>query len=292
VEADSSAILLRWGDEARVPARIRLADGSDTVDARLEWSSSDPRVAYVAADGRIVATGAGSATVTASVHGWLKDSVLVSVDASSAPSEALLAERFEVLDSALWTGLGFPPMLPVREPDGPALLLRGDGTGEDGLQSVRGWDLSRGGTLELAFRLPLTRRDRQRIAVCLVGVPLDSEVEPHLDVVVPGEEQVCFTHPSGQLTTFDPTAFRFMGLAPIGPFRRPGIFPSNEWRHLALVLTPDGHATVHVDRTPVADLVVPGTNGPHLRWYVRIFGHSVDTRLLIRDLLLWEGMRY
>ena len=178
--------------------------------------------------------------------------------------------------------------------DGPALDLRGDGVGTDGIISRRRFDLSAGATLELSYRLPLRRRrDRQSVRVCLTQVHnQDSQIglRQALDRDL---DRVCFSHPVGELDLFDSTSFSFdTWQVESGRQSRPDLFPSDGWRHLVIVLAPDGNARLLIDNQEVDRLPAPVRMDPSLRWAVLIQGRAADTQLLVRDLLLWQGMRY
>lgn len=177
----------------------------------------------------------------------------------------------------------------------PALDLRGDAIGEDGVRTVASFDLSRGGTLELAFRMPLTRRDRQQISVCLYAGPGGTDggaMVAGASARSTATEFVCFGYPAGELTAHDSTAFHFSSKVPTGRHRRPETFPTNGWTHVAIVLAPDGQARLLLNGEEAARLPVPAAMEPGARWYVDLMGRAADTQLLVRDLVLWEGMRY
>lgn len=71
------------------------------------------------------------------LQGWITDTVDVVVNGDETPASALFAERFESLDTTRWMVRGDPQPLPVRVDGGPALALRGDGIGNDLLQTHR-----------------------------------------------------------------------------------------------------------------------------------------------------------
>jgi hypothetical protein len=57
-------------------------------------------------------------------------------------------------------------------------------------------------------------------------------------------------------------------------------------------VAPDGAARLLIDREQVATLAPTVTIEPDARWYVVILGRAADTHLYVRNLVLWEGMRY
>lgn len=293
VQVEQHTLHLRWGERRTLEAAVRFSDGTVGKDTLVHWSSLDPHVAYAGENGEVFGNGEGEAEVVASVYGWLTDTARVTVSADLAPSGALLADRFSTFDTTRWKVFGAPAPAAVTLRDGPALDTRGDGIGGDGIESRRGFDLGKGGTLELEFRLPLTRRDRQVLKVCLdarpanaPGLPISDTSSPHVT------NEVCFQHPVGELAAFDSTTFSFSGLVPTGRISRPDLFPSREWRHLAIVLAPDGRARLFIDRKHVADVPERVAMHPSDRWHVVVIDRAADTHLMIRDLVLWEGMRY
>ena len=123
IELETTALQLELGDSARVVARVRDAGGNVLAGRALTWSSSDPAIARVTADGMVTGVAAGSATVTASVEGrsastavtvhpWnIADNVLV-LDStrlrlvSDSADRAGGVYRFQVLQ-------GQPPAIPA-----------------------------------------------------------------------------------------------------------------------------------------------------------------------------------
>jgi DNA-binding SARP family transcriptional activator len=293
VHADEDTARLQWGERKALDASVRFSDGTAREDTLVSWRSLDPHVAYVTKDGTVFGNGGGRTKAVASVYGWMADTVDIVVSADRAPSDALLADRFVTFDTTKWAVLGDPSPAAVSLTDGPALDMRGDGVGADGIRSRTGFDLTKGATLELEFRLPLTRRDRQSIGVCLEETSGEEEAgTAATHAPIRPTDRVCFEHPRGELAAFDSTTYSFFGLVPAGRISRPDLFPSNDWRHLAIVLAPDGRATLFIDRKHIADLPLPLSMHPGDRWHVLIVDRAADTRAMIRNLLLWQGMRY
>lgn len=294
VRVDKDTTRLRWGEGRRLEASVRFSDGTVRRDTLVHWTSLDPHVAYASPDGRIFGNGGGRTAVVASVYGWMSDTTEVDVVADRTPPGALLADRFGTFDTTRWVAFGAPRPAAVTLPDGPALDLRGDGVGSDGMISRAGFDLGKGATLELEFRLPLTRRDRQSIQVGLAAIRQSDggRADNLTEGLRYATDAVGFEHPVGELAVFDSTTFGFGGPVAPGRISRPDLFPSREWRHLAIVLAPDGRARLFVDRQQVAELPLPVTMRLSDRWHVYFVGRAADTHLMIRNLVLWEGMRY
>jgi hypothetical protein len=68
VELSHSTMTLGPAERATITAVVRAANG-DILDRRVSWSSDDPAVATVAADGQVLAIGFGTTTIVASVEG-------------------------------------------------------------------------------------------------------------------------------------------------------------------------------------------------------------------------------
>lgn len=289
VHVDRRHLDMHWGEIARVDARVTSATGRVLPDTSVVWASLDPQIAYVTRGGRVFANREGVTRLVASVDDWITDTMEVRVTTGGPPRNALLTDRFEKFDTTVWWTYGHPRPFVVRTGSGFALDMNGDGVGTDGMMSRSSYDLSHGATLELSYRLPLTRRDRQNVSVCLTPSWTAEDLRLRISTV----SGICFSQPAGELSSFDSTAYVFSsGTLPIGAVSRPDLFPSDDWKHVAIVLAPDGNARLLIDRKEVARLPLPVRMGNGTRWVVQINGRAADTRLLIRDLVLWEGMRY
>jgi hypothetical protein len=214
----------------------------------------------------------------------------VTVNGRLASQHALLAESFESLDSTSWRSFGQPPPSITEVAGDRVLELLGDGVGRDGIVSLAGFDLSRGATLELSYRLPLTRDDRQGIGICLTSGA--TPLTPGYERASRGSEGVCFEHPAAEQSHFDPTTYLFRTQGDWSPVLRSSQLPSSGWQRVAIILAADGTARLLINQNEVARLQWPVYNGPEVQWHVEIGGRAADTRLFIRDLVLWEGVRY
>src|SRR5690606_7926960 len=122
-----------------------------------------------------------------------------------------------------------------------------------GLFTLDEYDLPLGGTLELEFRLPFTRRDKQYLVVCLQQTP--GPVESHIPKNRPrGGPPFCLQYPSGELAKFRPDQ---LGFGNVGERAIVTSLPTNDWVDLALQFRPDGQGEVYVDRTFVGALALP-----------------------------------
>lgn len=95
VRVTPGAVLLTAPGEARLlRAEVRDGDGATVADRPVTWSSSDPGVATVGADGRATAVGAGRTTVTAEV-GTERGSAAVEVFLAAQPDAYRVGDRYE-----------------------------------------------------------------------------------------------------------------------------------------------------------------------------------------------------
>ena len=78
------------GTSVDMEADYGLEDGAWLTDPQkaVTWTSSDPKVLYVAPGGKVTAVGGGSATVTATVGGT-SDAVTITVTAAETPQETV-----------------------------------------------------------------------------------------------------------------------------------------------------------------------------------------------------------
>lgn len=83
---------LSLGTSAYLTAEYTLKDGVELTNPQkaVTWTSSDPKVLYVAPGGMVVAVGGGTATVTASVGGVSEESAPITVTAAAeTPQETV-----------------------------------------------------------------------------------------------------------------------------------------------------------------------------------------------------------
>ncbi len=291
VEIDADSVTVAWGESIPLVARVRYSDGSSRSTSDVEWSSADSRTAYVSGEGALTGVQGGLTHVIAAVHGWLADTVAVTVDASRTPETTLLIDRFVELDTIRWVPFGDATYSAVASEGRPVLEITSNGVGTDGLRSRKWFGLKRGATLEVEYRLPPTRRDRQSFTLCLSAV-VDT-LGAWLGAGPPAfSEMLCFGQPIGELARFDSASFTLSGRFPSAPVSRPDLFPARDWKHITLVVAPDGEARLLVDREEIARTPYPLRFDPAFRWCVTVWGRSVDTNLQIRNLVLWDGMRY
>ena len=283
---------LPWGERRSFGVQGIRVDGSrEPVEAH--WMSRDPAVASVSQEGLVTANGVGTALLVAEHRGWIRDSLRVRVTQAGSRPDVLFRETFDDGDlSEDWVMRSTPPFRVEENGERRVLFLCGDARFPDFMRTRTSFPLDQGVTLELGFRLPLTdRRDRQRLEVCL-----QEDAGSLEDLSAPSRPSLtlCFRFPTDELAKFQPdqasVTLLNMGVREefhVGPW-----LPSSDWTHLALQLRADGALSVFLNRelTHRSDVVLPLE--PRARVHVRLGGASVDTRLLIRDVVLWRGERF
>lgn len=95
------------GASAYLTAEYTLKDGVELTNPQkaVTWTSSDPKVLYVAPGGRVVAVGGGTATVTASVGGVSEESAPITVtEAAETPQETVSSIKLNKYSLTLYVG--------------------------------------------------------------------------------------------------------------------------------------------------------------------------------------------
>lgn len=288
VEAPDS-IKVTWGGEQPVDIRVLDQDGRLFPDVALDLKSTDPSVARVLGE-RIIGNRPGTAEVEVRIHGAHWSTIGVRVNDSDEPRGARWSDALDAGYAAEWIALGEP--LPV--PTDSALRLTGDGNYFDGIASRRAFTLPRGGTAEFEFRVPLVdRTDRQRVMLCLSeGEEGPSEDNQGVNWVA--MEELCLRYPFGELALFDPGAVYLNStFVDLGRVQLPdALVPDGGWTHMALELSADGFVSVAINRQLVFTSPVPMVADPGREWHIKITGAEVGTTAMIRDVVLWDGMRY
>ncbi len=96
---------LPLGTSADLTAEYTLKDGVELTNPQkaVTWTSSDPKVLYVAPGGRVVAVGSGSATVTASVGG-ASVAKTITVTAAEEPKDTVTSITLNKYSLTLYVG--------------------------------------------------------------------------------------------------------------------------------------------------------------------------------------------
>jgi DNA-binding SARP family transcriptional activator len=285
-----------WGLSQKLGAEVFYSDGRWGYDNEpVSWKSLDPSVAVVDPAGRVVGTGLGRTAVIASVDDWIEDTVQVIVSGDGG-REVLLQDEFSSLEAERWALVGIPTPRAVVEGDRPALEMPGDGRYQDGILTAEALDLGRGATVELEFRMRLTRRDRQRLMLCLIQ---DINASPTRQGEFlfyedyQGRQQACVKYPFGEQYRLRDDAVEFSA-AFLSAMRVevPDIFPSESWVQMALQVRSDGQIQAVVDRRVAGTFPVHLSDIDQGAWSLVLIGAAVDTRLLVRNLVVWRGLRY
>jgi DNA-binding SARP family transcriptional activator len=263
----------------------------------VAWSTSEPGVAAVSADGVVTGTGPGEAILVAEYAGWLQDSVrVVVVDNGAAQEDILFRERLDDPGLPAWTfdTLHIQQRPTIVEADGaPALSLNGDGQYRDFFYTRTPMQLSQGATLHLDVRIPLTdRTNHQLLQVCLAETAPPGD--PRNQRLLPTGNRFCFRYPSDELVKFrEDLATVVAGrIDPPSEFSTEPFLPGDDWVRLTMVVRADGAASVLLDGEVVYSAEHPIELDPELPWRVALRGVSVDTEVLVRNVVLWRGERY
>ena len=290
-----TTLRIDWGGMAEPAVEVEMSDGSRTPATGLTWESRDPSVAAVSRMGVVHGNAPGFATLVARWDGWLEAEVQVQVSHEPAPA-VLFTDPLDTLDPDRWIPVGWPPVQIVELDGAPVLSMEGDALYRDGILTRDPILLPRGGTVEVEFRLALTRHDKQWFRLCLVDSAL-----PHAptDFDAPGLEweglsprqAPCIRYPLDQFARMEDDGVEIQVQRGFGNHRAPapGLLPSDDWVHLALQLRADGELSVWVEREHVFTGPVHLDTAPETGWRVAILGASYETELFVRDLRVRDG---
>ncbi len=285
----SDTLRLRWGERTTIPAFVQLSDGSTTRDG-VRWESMDPSVATVNRELELVGNGVGRTRLVARWGYSFADTVLVEV-MEQGSAGAFLREDFARIDTTVWLPIGNPQPAVIEFEGDSVLLLRGDDKYADGLISLDPIPLDQGVTVELEFRLHLTRTVHQSVYLCLKDIDPDLyRVEEHAGSL--SREDVCFRYPRDEFQKLDPREGSFLIRSGLErPVRVPDVFPPEEWTHVAIQVRADGEVSLVVDREVVARSAVRIDTDPDNQWALMITGNAVEARPMIRNLTIWRELR-
>jgi hypothetical protein len=280
-------VTLRTGGRWRPTASVVFSDSS-SQRVSAAFSSSDTRVLAIAPGGVAIANSPGTAMLRARYERWLSASMEVTVT-HDQDSALLLSDDFGSVDTAKWELTGAPHPVTMAFDGDTVLFLNGDGNFyNDGLATRQRFSAAAGLTAELEFRLKPTRKDRQRVMLALCPLP-GSEMAQRGDCSGLG---AFAKYPSGELADFNEKVASLDGFGDGSEVSIGNALPSEQWTHLALQLYPDGYVELVLDRHVVARSRLRHPNPNAQPWRVYLFGSSVDTRVLARDLRVWRGVRY
>jgi DNA-binding SARP family transcriptional activator len=281
------------GEHLRIDATVTLTDGRRRR-VTPELRSSAPHIASTIPGGAVVGNRTGTAVIYAEYPGLPPDSLVLEVRGSAA-SALLLAEPFDTLDEERWRVVGFPAPVVTRVEGGSALEFRGDGNLLDGLVLRRGVNSAEGFTLEFEMQLQVTADKWQRLIVELCGRSPSADdggspAPDHMPCI--DGRSLAFAFPRDELANFNPASAVLVFAddarhVPIDP-RLPG----SGWLAVAMQVQPDGYASLALNHQRVATSRIRAPNATQLDWHVGFYGAAVGTRLYIRNVRVWQGLRY
>jgi hypothetical protein len=109
-----------------------------------------------------------------------------------------------------------------------------------------------------------------------------------------GQTFLCFVVPGQILTKYqaDRALFlvrdnRYFHQVDVGRW-----FPSEDWVHVALQVRADGAPSLFLNREHVVSSQFKLPISEEDSWRVMLAGASVDTELLVRNLVVWRGERF
>jgi DNA-binding SARP family transcriptional activator len=260
---------------------------------QVRWEALDPSVVSVDSVGVVTANMIGTALVEARYTTWITDTVNVTVARTDQP-EVLFEEHFAGGSLSRWEDFGVPPSRLVQHGDSLHLSLEGDGRYRDGITSRESFGIGEGATIDLVFRLPLTRLDRQKIGICLVDAnfPVGEGTESWYGQTL--GDALCIDYPVGEGETRDPQALRVSytrtGFTEVADL--PEDFDTAAWTRLALQVRPDGIVSVFANRRFLRQLGFLVRVNREDSWKLLLYGASVDTEALVRSMTVWRGTRY
>ena len=283
---------LRWGEQYPLTARVAWSDGADR-ETPVTWHATDPDIVSVDVDGVITTNRPGTSRIIARAGGWRADTLMVEVAPLQVTEGVVIREPFEELDSTRWRRLGTPlPRVVDDVAGGPALELRGEGEHEEGVILGTPLALPRGGTVELEFLTEFTRQDRQHIRLVLGTAEPVPDGDPGDWTGWRWDRHLTVTYPeAGPGGRFNPdriavqgTGWRFLDI--------PEEVQQGEWTHLAIQLRPDGEVSFYMNHRYLG--TAPGRLPvePDSEWRVALLGAALDTRLFVRNLVVWGEPRY
>jgi hypothetical protein len=218
------------------------------------------------------------------------DTVVVEVEDIGTQWE-MVTENFEDSELPQWQRVGSHPP-ETREVDGePVLRLMGDEKYTDGLLLSSPLALDQGITVEMEFRISLTRDVHQNFGFCIQDV---DHGKSRLETgVLAYESGACVHYPAEEFQKMDPSQLSLItSPGPLKMVRVPDALPSDDWVHIALQVRADGDVSLVVDRERIASAPVTLQALPGKDWYLVVQGDAVGTELYVRNLSIWPGERY
>jgi hypothetical protein len=289
IQAEADTIRIARGEERTLEASVRYTDGSESRTG-IRWESLNPGVATVGPYRELTGNGAGHTMVLARWGYSLADTVIVEVEDIGVQWE-MMTEDFEDPSLPQWLPIGSHPPEVDRSMGEPVLRFRGDEKYLDGLMLSSPLSLAHGVTIEMEFRLVVTRDVHQNFGFCIQDVDASrSNLETGVLAFGSG---ACVHYPAQEFQKLDPAQVAVItSPGPLKLARVPEALPSEDWVHIALQVRADGDVSLVVDRQRVASAPVTLQALPAKDWYLVIQGDALGTELYVRNLSIWPGERY
>lgn len=124
---------LALGTSADLTAEYALADGVELTNPQkaITWTSSDPKVLYVAPGGRVTAVGSGTATITARVGDTSSTSDPITVTAPETPQETVSSIKLSEYSLKLYVGEPGKQLTATVLPAGSAASVKWSSSNRD-----------------------------------------------------------------------------------------------------------------------------------------------------------------
>lgn len=135
----------------------------------VRWTSSEPRIAEVTADGVVLGRQPGSVVITGSAGGWRQTAVRFEIRAQH--TDTLLFEEWTPTWTGRWTSWGTPLPRVVTHGGGHVshtLLPNGDGEYNSGVVSRSTFDARQGLAVEVELRTPITQAKWQFVNLSIL----------------------------------------------------------------------------------------------------------------------------
>lgn len=269
-------------------AEGRTGDGRPVSIPTLTWTiARDGGAVIDSKNGVLRPLQLGSVRVSASAGGWREDTVRLVVAEPSA--ETVFREGWADDLKVRWVPFGDPRPTRSRHPGlGQALWARGDGTFYSGVYSRRTFDASHGLGLEASVSTRRTAPAEQVLSVGLRSWENAEAVEAwdHRTGGLPSAASSCsvrFPGGDGMHTS------RQLSIPGRGAVHVDEDLGSGTPYEVRVQIFPDRTFGVAVNGEPIARSEMRGISlgAPHR---VVLQGKSVDTRMLIGQLRVWQGI--
>lgn len=273
----------------RLQAMGRDPFGQPVATPVVSWSSSDTAVAVVDSTGSVHPRQLGHVTVHASAGGWRAASVALTVREPNW--KTVLGERWTGDLEGQWMPFGVPRPVITSGPRGVrSFWHHGDSTYHSGAYSRRQLDARQGLGMETRISTPVDALQWQMQAVAL-----DATFGPNVgtwDHVTGGWPQSQDGEPRScgfQYPQADGFENLYRAGTRAGPIAIDSTLRTGRWYTIRLQIFPDGRCGVGIDgRAIVRSELALALDRP---FRVVLYGKSVQTRMLVGPVEVWEGVR-